>query len=332
MSYNRASFETAFAAIRVRDMRRWLDAFADTPVFALVNVARCDPQALATLCQKANLEMISLFANTPEEDHASTGPHLIALPKSHSAELLNALAVQCAVNDALTLIACTQPVFRLVEHLQSWLNGTLEGGTEVLIRYFDPRIGFDFMGLLPDAERRAFLKPMRFWAGWNASFSPIVMPGSANPTAAPRAQTLPISKDMAIALGHVNTADLILGLITEEDLEDGELDHIAPALQRHIAQRQLAQLRAAGLQDWADQRFWVGMGLRINPMLGDVATGRAWLSKAKQENTPLPSLLIDQPEDLWERAKAHAPQSLGEVAQKFLASLNPQAQRLELAA
>ncbi len=324
MTYSRANFESEFAAIRVRDMRQWLGRCADTPVFALVNAARCDAQALATLCRDSGLEMLSLFDNTPEEDHASTGPQLIALPPNSSADLLDALALQCAVNDALSLIASPQPVYRLVAHLQSWLNGVLEDQTDVLVRYFDPRIGFDLIGLLPAAERHAFLEPFRFWASWNAGFSPIVMTGSAMRSATARTQPLPISKDVAIALGRINTPDLILGLITEEDLEDGELDSIAPALQRHIAQRQLAQVQAAGLSAWADQRFWVGMGLRINPMLGDVETGRRWLARAKQDKLTLSTLLINEPEELWERAKARAPQSLNELAQNFLTALKAQ--------
>ncbi len=330
MNYSRATFESEFAAIRNGDMRQWLSKCVGTPVFALVNVARCDAPALATLCQDFGLEMLSLFDNTPEEDHASTGPHLIAMPQHCSAELLDGLALQCAVKDALSLIASFQPVYRLVAHLQSWFNGVLDGKTDVLVRYFDPRIGFDLMALLPAVERHAFLEPLQFWAGWKADFSPIVMPGSATRAAAARAQPLPISKEMAMALGHINTADLILGLITEEDLDGGELDPIAPALQRHIAQRQLAQVHAVGLSAWADQRFWVGMGLRINAMLGDVETGRAWLSKAKQDRVPLSTLLIHEPEELWARAKARAPQALGEVAQKFLTSLKAQPRGLAM--
>lgn len=330
MNYSRAAFEQELAAIRLGDIRRWLGQRGNLPVYALVNFALCKPEAVVDLCQAHGLELFGLFENTPEEEHAAIGPQLIALTHAPDPKWLETLAQQCAASDALSFIVSPQPMFQLVEHLQSWFDGVLEDESGVLVRYFDSRIGFELIGLLAPEERNAFLAPMRFWAGWNGTFAPTVMQGQARRTAPPRALPLPIDKALRQSIAHISLANLLLGLITEEDVEDGELDHIAPLLQRHIAQRQLAQLQAAGLQDWADQRFWVGMGLRINPMLGDVETGRAWLFKAKQEETTLPSLLVDQPEELWERAKARAPQSLSEVAQKLLASLNAQPQKLAM--
>lgn len=262
----------------------------------------------------------SLFSGSAEAVFADIGPWLIELPQALTTEQCHALALQAATRHALSLIASPYPRLPLLANLKTWLDGRLEDGTSVLVRYFDPRIGLDLINQLPEAQ--AIRQSFACWASWDVDYQPRWLTGNAG--AMPmQAGPLLLSRESQRILDEINAPDLILALIHEDDLEAGELDHISPALKRFIAHRQYRHARSLGVCNWADQRLWVIAGLVVHPGLAAHPQVAAGARQALERGMPLASQILDMPEKTLKAIQEDAPRRtylLGEEILKKLAA------------
>lgn len=260
------AFTTALHQARQRQIGQWLaPASAGAPApglptrrhYALVSAGQCHAVDPASLLEAHGLDHEQLFLQTPEADMADAGPWLIALPPARDASLLSALSAQ-ACDDALTLLASPIKLAPLAAHLRSFLHARLEGGDEdvpVLLRYFDPRIGFDAVEHWPAEARRAFLQPMTWWAGWDAQGQARRLSGPGRTAPMRHTQPMRLSRAWSDALATIGAPQLAAALLAEELEETRHPDahwmaRMHPLLQRGIAREAMDFATGAGLVTW----------------------------------------------------------------------------------
>ncbi|QFZ84903.1 DUF4123 domain-containing protein [Variovorax paradoxus] len=316
-----AAFNKEVTQALAHDMGVLLTCSTSMPRYALVELGQCemtDREAIALGVQTHGLEVERLFDGTPESELADQGPWLIQFPVQPSGALLETLALHAGVHHALSMVASTLALDDLANHMRSWIEGlippdpTIDGDEScgAVLRWFDPRIGLDMPGCWPAADRLQFMQAFRWWAAWGADFSPRVMQGPGLNRAAPRAEPLPLDQALLLALDQLNTAETMLASVRENDIEPGELDHIAPALQRRLAHRLLDEAQRLGLGEWADQYMLLAMGLRLHPDIAEAQALQPILVAAATGEQGLGAAIADIDNAVWRDLVEEAPQVL----------------------
>ncbi|PBI95018.1 hypothetical protein BKP43_08180 [Variovorax boronicumulans] len=314
-------FNKEVAQTLVHDMGVLLACSASMPRYALVELGQCEMagrEAIALAVQVHGLEMKRLFEGTPESELADQGPWLIRFPVQPSGTLLETLALHAGVHHALSMVASPLALGDLANHMRSWLEGLIppdpmiEGDEScgAVLRWFDPRIGLDMPGCWPAADRQQFMQAFCWWAAWRADFSPRLMQGPSFNRAAPRAEPLPLDQTLLLALDQLNTAETMLASVRENDIEPGELDHMAPALQHCLAHQLRDDARHLGLDDWADQYMLLAMGLRLHPDIADAQALQPILAAAATGERGLGAAIADIDNTVWQDLVEEAPQVL----------------------
>lgn len=222
--------------------------------YALISAGQCEESATADMVAMHALPHERLFIGTPEAEFADIGPWLVRLPAEPDESLLQDLANQ-AGQHALTILSSPMRLFKLGEHLRGFMYGTAIDGTPVLLRYFDPRIGFDVVANWQLDVQRNFMQPLGWWAGWNGLFEPRRLSGKASVDESQSHFRIMLTHQWNEAIDAVGEAPLIAALLAEE-LEDTapakaeQLARIHPLLQRHIAQDALNFMNQAQLTGW----------------------------------------------------------------------------------
>ncbi|SFP40862.1 protein of unknown function [Variovorax sp. OK605] len=234
--------------------------------YALVSAGQCEEGAVSHMVAMHELVAERLFMQTPEAEMADIGPWLIEMPTAPSASLRRSLAHQAAAQ-AVTLLGSPLRLPKLCEHLRGFLSGTLPDGSPVLLRYFDPRIGFDMLAHWPAAAQRQFTQPLAWWAGWDGDARLRYVKGAApadiappappppSPPSAPSNAALELPAEWVQAMDKAGEANLVVALLAEE-LETSNpnaanrLAQMHPSLRRQIAQAALAFAHRAGLTGW----------------------------------------------------------------------------------
>ena len=328
-----AAFRQQVAQALAHDLALLLQPGDELARYALVELGQCTPedQQVIAYCVKAlGLNIKRLFAGTPENDLADQGPWLISLPVNAEPALLQALALHAGLSHALSIIASPLVLSEMADHMRGWLEGLIpaDPGIEgdepsgAVLRWFDPRIGLDMIGSLPAPDRRQFMGAMRWWASWSHDFTPRVVYGPVKNVVAPRVEPLPLDMPLLRALDQLNTAETMLASIRENDIEPGELDAVAPALQHWLAHRLLATAKQMGLEDWSNQYMLVAMGLRLNCDVAHCTALQEVFRAAAAGNRPLTEAIGDLPPALVNELAQQAPKALARNAQLLLEELH----------
>ena len=269
--------------------------------YALVSAGQCLHHLPESLAATHGLLHECLFLQTSEAESADVGPWLIALPPATDAALQDALAWQAA-DEALTLLASPLRLPALAAHLRGFLHGTLDNGRAdhgiaVLLRYFDPRIGFDAVQHWAPALRDAFLQPLAWWAGWDAAGQPRFLKGRARLSANPPAGRLPLPPTWRKAVDAVGEPQLLAAL-TAEALEADDpvaaqsLALVHPLTQRRIVREALDFAASAGLSGWTDRSLACRQALLVHARFhAHPAVAAALANRASvQQPGPTPQL------------------------------------------
>ncbi|WP_180288525.1 DUF4123 domain-containing protein [Variovorax sp. 54] len=316
-----AVFNKEVAQALAHDMGVLLACSASMPRYALVELGQCEMaerEAIALGVRAHGLEVERLFEGTPESELADQGPWLIQLPVQPSGALLETLALHAGVHHALSMVGSSLALGDLAIHMRSWLEGlippdpTIEGDEScgAVLRWFDPRIGLEMPGCWPAADRQQFMQAFQWWAAWRADFSPRMVQGSILNRAAPRAEPLPLDQTLLLALDQLNTAETMLASVRENDIEPGELDHMAPALQRRLAHQLSDDARRLGLGEWADQYMLLAMGLRLHPDIAKAQALQPMIAAAATGEQGLGAAIADVDNAVWQDLVEAAPQVL----------------------
>jgi hypothetical protein len=237
---------------------------------ALVSVGQCDEGAVADMVATHGLAHEKLFMQTPEADMAHIGPWLVELPPAPSDALVHALAHMAAAEAVSFLRSALRPL-KLAEHLRGFMSGVLLDGAPVLLRYFDPRIGFDMLVHWRDDVRQRFLAPLAWWAGWDAGFQPRRFHGaSAAPASSPGDTVIELNAEWLNAIDAVGEPQLTVALLGEALAETDsrasrQLSALHPWLCRQIARDALVFARGAGFDGWDDRVLACRVALLLHP-------------------------------------------------------------------
>ena len=243
---------------------------ADAPMrrYALVSAGQCEQGAVAAMADIHGLACERLFMQTPEADMADLGPWLIALPSDAGLPLREALAQQAAAQ-ALALLSSPVRLPKLGEHLRSFMSGVLPDGSPALLRYFDPRVGFDMFTHWPDAVRQRFVQPLAWWSGWDVRFQVLRLEGPARDEIAPWNGALQLDAEWCKAMDDAGQAQLVVALLAEE-LEEIDppaaslLARMHPSLRTQIARGALSFADGAGLTGWDNRALACRQALLVH--------------------------------------------------------------------
>lgn len=325
-----ARFEREVGAALVRDERR---TTCRSRRHALVDAGRGEADWLAGLRDTHHLEGIALFDHTPESMHREIGPWLLPLPEDERrVPVVAELASVAGSRHALSFIDSQLSAERLADHLRPWMSGVLDDGTEVLLRFYDPRVGPDMLAALPAAYPARFMAPLDHWLSWDERYArrlvEIVTPHESLNSSATR---LPIVLDPGLRehFARLNTADVLLDAIREErDLDTDRLDRLPYGLQRAIAKHFMAVAERCGIRSWSDLHFWVGLGLCIHPDLADREEWQTLLRRCARENLRVGDEVVRLAEvDRQALEESPSPAFLA-FAERLLAGLDDRAKRL----
>lgn len=342
-AYEREAFEQDIAQTLAHDMNAFarLSHRAGQRCHALVSAGQCgavdehrqEDSWTARLVAQGQLDATPLFLHTPEAAAAGVGPWLIELPAPREgaapSRLLHDLAHGAGAVHALSLMASPLRPTALAAHLRSWLDGLIPADPAIaddeavgaVVRWFDPRIGFDMVALWPEADRRDFLRAFT-WAGWDVRFHPRGLPCSKPhaPASAERVAPMLLHKELLLSMVPLNQADELLA----EVLEAGEAQafaHIAPALLRWIALDQVQAAQRLGIADRDARLTLLHHSLSLHPGLPRVPGLQEWLAEAAGQGRTLAHVLDARPPGWWQRQRNAAPHAWAQWAHQFLVPL-----------
>lgn len=308
---------------------------------ALVNAGQCgvveeDKQEdgwVARLVARHQLDATPLFLHTPEAAAAGVGPWLVELPSTRdaadAAPWLHDLARGAGAVHALSLVASPLRSITLAAHLRSWLDAVIppdpalgdDEAVGAVLRWFDPRIGFDMVTRWPDDLRQDFLSAFT-WAGWNAEFHPHGLRCSKPyaPRSAARTEPMQLGKDLLLAMAPLNRADALLAHVHER-FGSPVFQHIAPALQRWISLDQLQAVQRLGLSDFEDWITLLQQSLSLHPELPQLPGFAKNWGDARAAGRTLAHVLEAQPAEWWQQQQNAAPRIWAQRAHRFLEPL-----------
>ena len=339
--YERTSFEHQLAQSLAHDVTVFADLSrkAKLRCYALVNVGQCgeitelrqQDSQIAYLVRRHGLQIEELFLHTPEHALAGIGPWLIELPPLLTGSpvvsaALYDLALHAGIVQALSLIASPLRPAHLAAHLRSWLHGSILPDPTIaddevmggVIRWYDPRTGFDIVSRWPKADQRKFLRAFT-WAGWDAQFEPQGRRCSTAPIfeTAERTEPMPLTKDLLLALAPLNYADDLLADVLEQ-AETKTFAPIALALQRWVALQQVRAAKQLGITDRESRLTLLHHAMSLHPDLSNLPGLRERLAKEAASGRVLAHVLDARPAPWWLEHREAAPAVWAQWAHHFL--------------
>lgn len=340
--YERTNFEYQLAQTLAHDMSVFVEMSckAQLRCYALVNVGQCgevpedrqQDSQIAHVVRDHGLNIEALFRHTPEAALAGIGPWLIELPASLLANAqtggaLYDLALHAGTVQALSLVASPLRPAVLAAHFRSWLHGLILPDPTIahdesmggVIRWFDPRTGFDIVSCWPEAEQRNFMSAFT-WAGWSATFEPQGRRCSAFPVfrSVERTEPLLLNKELLLALAPLNYADELLADVLEQ-AETKTFVSIAPALQRWVAIQQVNAAQQLGITDRASRLTLLHHALSLHPDLSRLPGLQERLDREAASGRVLSHVLDARPPAWWQEHRNAAPAIWAQWAHHFLA-------------
>ncbi len=341
--YDRQSFERDIEQTLVSDMAAFarLAQRSGMHCHALVDAAACGPLeeqrpdegAIARLAARHPVEATPLFLLTPEADIAGAGPWLIELPVSDDGEaapvLLSDLARVAGLPHALSLMASPLRSTTLAIHLRGWFDGRIpadptiadDEDADAVLRWYDPRVGFDMVALWSEADRDAFLSAFT-WAGWDAAFTPrgLRCTRPRDPRASPRSQPMTLGTDLLRAMGALSQADDLLA-DAQGNAQADAFDAVAPALRRWVAIDQWQQARHLGLESRESCMALLHTALTLHPGVSRLEGLREHLAQGASGGHTLEHLLATRSVDWWAEHRRAAPDVWARWAHHYLEPL-----------
>ncbi|QEZ44456.1 DUF4123 domain-containing protein [Cupriavidus oxalaticus] len=268
-----------FGQAMLLDVRRWLTSVAGpekVAPYALIDAGQLHLTEvdLETLLRQNHLAFEPILRHTPEAGLESVGPYLVELSDAN-AKALEAVAGLMEHGWPVCFLSSRLPDLKLHTHLRGCLNGLLESGAPVQLRYYDSRVMASLLELAPEDVRVPLLAPLDAIAWWNRTLRWEVARGSNSRRFQSADASFSLSDTLISALGRAGEPDLILSQIAEEDTAPGELDALAPHLQYQIVADLVRRAREHGLSSKAGIRVFCSIGLRVCPTFDQALAGIA---------------------------------------------------------
>jgi hypothetical protein len=230
--------------------------------YALVDAAQV-PELRSAEFLAAPFEHISLFSLTKEHGIAKYGALLVPLHGGASAPAFKRLLRSMRHGWTVSWLSSPMDLEALAEHLAGHLNGALADGSDVLVRYYDPRLLPFFLTHLEEEVRSALLAPIARWAWWDRQLDFKAAEGGGADKS-PGIKHTDIAAVTQDALAAVAMDELIKSMVLGESEED-EFDDWLPHAFYNAVSVQLCAARAIGLTEVADLQLYVSLAMRVHP-------------------------------------------------------------------
>ena len=241
---------------------------ATSNCFVLINAGQCIPNAVEQFVSEHALEAEPLFLTMPEAESAAIGPWLISLPKTPTSNLIHRIVEFSVKHHAVSLFSSPFKGYALYPHLRSFMHCEFEDGSTGMLRYFDPRVGFELVTNWSSELQQRFIAPFDFWSSWDRSFTPIIRLGKSLKKALAPADQITISNYTVIHLQQSNQADLLLALNHEDRSkieQPSPIEDIAPCLQYALAVEALGFAKERQLHSQEERLSLIKNALTIHP-------------------------------------------------------------------
>jgi hypothetical protein len=296
--------------------------------YALVDAAQV-PELRSAEFLSRPFECISLFALTREHGIAKYGPLLVPLDDTTTSPVTARVLRSMRRGWTVSWLSSALSLQDLAEHLAGHLNGTLPDGTDVLVRYYDPRVLPSFLVHLDAATREALLAPIGHWAWWDRKLDFVIEKGDGRAVSSGITH-IQVPAEMQKAMAVAAMDDLINGLIVAE-ADDGEFVKWLPHTLYTAISRQLHSARNLGLSVPADLQLFVSLALRVHPdffeLLPVFARERERLSNGEVD---MPTLVLGMEDDDWNRLGSIGETALEQLRQSITDELCMTSTQLEV--
>ncbi|MFJ4293192.1 DUF4123 domain-containing protein [Cupriavidus sp. NPDC089707] len=311
-----------FRQAMLMDLRRWLTSVAGlerVSAYALIDAGQLHltDVDLEALLRQNHLSFEPVLRHTPEAGLESVGPYLVELSAAN-AKALEAVTGLTEHGWPVCFLSSRLPDLKLHTHLRGCLNGLLESGAPVQLRYYDSRVMTSLLAMAPDHVRASLLAPLDTIAWWNRALRWEVTRGSNSHQFQSEEASFSLPDTLISALGKAGEPDLILSLIAEEDTASGELDALAPHLQYQIVADLVRRAREHGLSSKAGIRLFCSIGLRVCPTFDQALPGVTQvLTSSHPEEEAFLAAVARVTNDQWTAAGNQGALQLAAMRQRF---------------
>lgn len=312
--WRKAPFRGEFRQVMLADLQPWLASKAGpdgAPAYALIDAGQLHLTEidLASMLRQHGFAFEPLLRHTPEATLESVGPYLVPLGKAN-APGLEAIAGLMEVGWPVCFLSSRLPDFKLHSHLRGCLNGRLENGAPVQLRYYDARVLPPLLATASDQVCAPLLAPLDAVAWWDRTLHWQVTQGGNGSPFQPDTAAFELSDTLIAALGSAGESDLILSLIAEENAAADELGALSPHLQYQIVAELVQRARAHGLSSKAGIHLFCSIGLRVCPTFDQALPGVALaLTSLRPKDAAFLEAVDMASNDQWDAAgKLGAPQ------------------------
>jgi hypothetical protein len=245
--------------------------------FALVDGALLRNLSASTRKKWASLAKHSLLGQAAI-GAVDVGPLLFELTQAHveahlPTSLLELNSGRCAGSVIVTEADTTQ----LVKHLTSLIDVRLNDGSEMVMRYFDPRVFPFWLEVLKPSYREHLAFVVSQWMFWDAKFELKI-----ESFAPPKQQEIPpnlpmtLSSEQEARLMNLTYPFTMIERFRSED--QGALDRIPVPHRYTFFKMQIARANSHGLESQGEVEAYCGTAIDIGPKFDeDAAMTPAWL-------------------------------------------------------
>jgi len=322
-----------FRQALLADARRWLTTKKGQETvapYALIDAGQLHLTEvdLDALLQKLGLSFEPILRHTPEAQLESVGPYLIDLGNANEGAL-EAIVGLMEYGWTVCFLSSRLPDFKLHTHLRGCLNGLLESGDSVQLRYYDPRVMASLLTIAPQIMRTALLAPLDTLALWDRELGWQITEGKNSQQFQSEHACFALPDTLISALGRAGEPDLILSLIVTEDIRQGELDALAPHLQYQIVNDLIRRARQHGLTTQGSIRLFASIGLRTHPLFDEALphVAQALATKDNVAGSFMCAVATSADSD-WVLAHTAGQQHLAAQRSRFASLLGPGASGL----
>ena len=248
----------------------------------------------------APFEHQNLFALTREHGIAKYGPLLCPVRAGQQSPAFMSALRAMRHGWTVSWLSSRLSPDTLAAHLAANLNGTLADGTDVLVRFYDPRMLPHFLAHLDAPGRDALLAPIAQWGWWDRTLKFVSTKGGDRDDP-PRVNEIEVSAQAQQALAASAMSELIKSMVIEASDAD-EFSGWLPHALSVAVDRQLENARKRSLTEVSDLQLYVSLALRVHPDFFDLIPAFRHASEALAAgDTDLTSLVLDVSDDEWDR-------------------------------
>jgi hypothetical protein len=258
----------ALQAILAQEIDAYLRDLTDVSP-AMVSYALVDagqiPEMRGAFLEQMEIPHARLFDGTKEHKIAKYGPVLIPLDRNANSGQLPVSQLLHSMQYGWTVSWLTSPLNLndLASHLAGHLNGVLEDGREVLIRYYDPRNLAPFMENVDAKTKTVLLTPIKHWTYWDRNLALHTLEG-AGLTNTAGVQSTQIARGTQQAMANAAVPDLIMSNLLA-DSDPRQFEEWLPHIMYGLIVAYIHNARTYGVSEFQDLYLFVSISINIHP-------------------------------------------------------------------